>query len=112
MKTILSALKEQGYSGATIAKALGGSTIAGAIAESETYVVSFSANGGSGTVAPVTCAAGATVTLPDDTGLTPPSEKEFAGWGTSASTAAKDVITKYAATEDATLYAIWVTPAA
>lgn len=106
MKTILTALREQGYSGATIAKALGGTNIADAIGSSETYIVSFNANGGSGTVAPVTCAAGATVTLPGGTGLTAPSNKKFSGWGTSAS--ATETITTIAATENTTLYAVWV----
>ena len=108
MKTILNALKEQGYSGATIGKALGGTTIAEAVAGTESYIVSFSANGGSGTVAPATCAKGATITLPDGKSLTAPSQKQFAGWATSASAAATAVITTYAASEDATLYAIWV----
>ena len=71
------------------------------------YVVSFSANGGTGSVAPMACAKGSTITLPDDTGLTAPSNKEFAGWGAASDTAAASVITEYAATAATTLYAIW-----
>ena len=106
MKTILSALKEQGYSGATIGEALGGTSIASAISASETYVVSFDANTGTGSVSPMTCAKGATVTLPAGTGLTAPSNKEFSGWGTAAD--ATNTITTLSATEDTTLYAVWV----
>lgn len=71
------------------------------------YVVSFSANGGTGTVAPMACANGSSITLPDSTGLTAPSNKTFAGWGTASDTPAASVITKYSATAAATLYAIW-----
>ena len=109
METILTALRKAGKTGGTIAEALGGSTIAAGVANATTtataYVVSFSATGGSGSVSPIACAKGATVTLPDSTGLTPPSTKEFKGWGTKAD--ATSVIRTYAATADATLYAIW-----
>ena len=109
METILTALRKAGKTGGTIAEALGGSTIAAGVATSTAtavaYVITFSANGGSGSVDPIACAKGATVTLPDDTGLTPPSTKQFKGWGTKADATA--VITTYAATADATLYAIW-----
>lgn len=111
MATILTKLREQlGTTGDTIAEALGGSgSIADAISTVPVtaYVVSFDANTGSGTVAPMACAKGATITLPDGDDLTPPSTKAFAGWATSADADAKDVITTYAATEDTTLYAIW-----
>ena len=110
METILTALRKAGKTGGTIAEALGGSTIAAGVATSTAtavaYVITFSANGGSGSVDPIACAKGATVTLPDDTGLTAPSEKEFAGW-TATSDGTKAVGETFAATEDTTLYALW-----
>ena len=71
------------------------------------YVIQFDVNGGTGTVAPVACAYGDTKTLPTGTSLTPPSQKEFAGWAESSSAAVADVITEYAAEADITLYAVW-----
>lgn len=113
MSTIVTELRKKGATADTVAKALAevnggtGSTIAEVLSSGdvEAYIVSFDANGGSGTVAPVACSNGATVTLPDGTGLTPPSSKQFKGWGTSSD--ATSVITTIAATEDTTLYAIW-----
>lgn len=69
------------------------------------YVISFDANGGTGTVAPMACAKGSTATLPDGTGLTPPSQKVFSGWGTTSD--ATEIIETYAATAATTLYAIY-----
>lgn len=69
------------------------------------YVISFDANGGTGTVDPVACAAGSTAQLPAGTGLTAPEGKLFSGWG--ATDAATEGVTEYAATADATLYAVW-----
>ena len=69
-----------------------------------TYTVSFSANGGSGTMAADTGISGS-YTLPACT-FTAPSDKQFKGWATSASGA---VITDTSinVTENTTLYAIW-----
>lgn len=117
--TIKSSLEElyPDAEGDTIAKVLrsatgaGGYTIGEALSEVaadgiESYVISFNANGGSGTVSPVACVKGATITLPDDTGLTAPSSKEFAGWAEASD--ATEGVTSYSATEDTTLYAVWV----
>ena len=71
------------------------------------YVISFNANGGTGTVAPIACTYGANATLPTGTALTAPSQKEFAGWATSSSATVADVITEYGAEADTTLYAVW-----
>lgn len=76
-----------------------------ALAALPAYVVSFDANTGTGSVSPMACAKGATITLPDGTGLTAPSQKKFKGWGTAAD--ATTVITKLAATAATTLYAVW-----
>lgn len=109
MKTILTALKERlGVEGQTIARALGGTTIAGSVAdvEVETYAISFDANGGSGSVSSVSVSSGTKYTLPDGTGLTAPSQKKFGGWVATA--AGTDVITTVTVTEDVTVYALWV----
>lgn len=121
MATILDALKAQlDGDPTTIAEAIdiisGSSTphatIAEAIGAMETnvdaYIISFNANGGSGTVDPIACADGSTVTLPAGTGLTPPSSKKFAGWAETSDAAASAVVTTYAATAATTLYAVWV----
>lgn len=71
------------------------------------YLIKFSANGGSGTVEPMACAQGDNLTLPTDSGLTPPSQKEFAGWATTSSATVAEVITEYSPHADATLYAVW-----
>ena len=70
-----------------------------------TYTVSFNANGGTGTKAPVTGISGA-YTLPDVTGFTAPANKVFAGWALSADgeIIATETIN---VTQDITLYAIW-----
>lgn len=72
-----------------------------------TYTVTFSLNGGSGTApSPATVDAGETVELPDDTGMTAPEGKTFAGWAESAeSTTAVD--DPYTPAADITLHAIW-----
>lgn len=71
------------------------------------YLLAFDANGGTGTVSPMACAKGTTYTLPDDTGITAPTDKVFAGWGASSSATAEDVLSEYSATDDAVLYAVW-----
>lgn len=122
MATILEALKAQlDGNPTTIAEAIdiisGSSTsharISSAIAELglnenvAAYIISFSANGGSGTVDPIACSDGSTVTLPAGTGLTPPKDKVFVGWSEENDADAKDAILSYAATEAVTLYAVW-----
>ena len=120
MPTILETLRAQlDTTGSTIAEALGGSgTIAEALGGSKggaaygtAYIVSFSANGGSGTIDPVAVAAGSKLTLPDDTDLTPPSQKQFVGWFTASSLGEGDEAieagTKVTVDDDTTFYAIW-----
>ena len=115
MKTILTALREEEQvtdeSARTIARALGGTTIAAALlgdADSgdTTYTVTFNLNTGTGTApASVTGAAGTSVTLPDGTGITPPTNKTFAGWGETSDAAT--ALESYTISEDATLYAVY-----
>lgn len=118
MKTILTALREEDKvtdeSARTIARALGGSTIATALLEDAdsgdttptTYTVTFNLNTGTGTApASVTGAAGTSVTLPDGTGITPPTNKTFAGWGDTSDAAT--ALESYTISKDATLYAVY-----
>ena len=72
------------------------------------YTVTYNANGGTGTVAPVTVDAGESVTLSDGTGLTAPTDKEFAGWATESTATVADVSSPYTPTADVTLYAVWI----
>ena len=121
MKTILTALREEDKvvdeTAGTIARALGGTTIAAALlgdADSDdsgdttptTYTVTFNLNTGTGTAPDsVTGAAGTSVTLPDGTGITPPANKTFAGWGETSDAAT--ALESYTISKDATLYAVY-----
>lgn len=70
------------------------------------YTLTYNANGGTGTIDPVIAAPVVEITLNDGSDLTPPSNKVFAGWGTTD--AATDAIEgPIKISEDTTLYAIW-----
>lgn len=71
-----------------------------------TYTVTYNVGEGTGTIAPATVIAGNTVELNDGTGVTPPSEKTFVGWG-DESTATEPLTSPYKPTADVTLYAIY-----
>ena len=73
----------------------------------ESATVTYSANGGTGTIEPVTVFDGTVITLSDGTGLTAPEDKEFAGWGSTSLAEEADIESPYTVTEDVTLYAIW-----
>ena len=70
--------------------------------------VTYNANGGTGSVDPVTVGAGSSVTLSDGTGLTAPEGKVFDGWATTNDAEAPDVESPYTPTENVTLYAVYV----
>ena len=69
------------------------------------YVVTYNANGGTGSVTSATVVAGNSVELSDGTGLTY-SDHTFKGWGTNPSSTVA-VTSPYTPTGDVTLYAIW-----
>lgn len=71
-----------------------------------TYTLTYNANGGTGTVSPATVIAGNTVALNDGSGLTPPEDKTFSGWGLSAD-ATETIASPYKPTADVTLYAVY-----
>lgn len=71
--------------------------------------VTYNANGGTGSVDPVTVGAGSSVALSDGTGLTAPEGKVFDGWATTNDAEAPDVESPYTPTANVTLYAVYVT---
>ena len=71
------------------------------------FTVTYSANGGTGTIEPVTVSDGTVITLSDGTGLTAPEGKQFVGWGSTSLAEEADIESPYTVTEDATIYAIW-----
>ena len=74
-----------------------------------TYRVNYDANGGTGTIAGATVNAGSSVTLDSGSGLTAPSNKEFAGWAltSTATEAAYAGGATYTPLADTTFYAVW-----
>lgn len=74
----------------------------------DTYTVTYSANGGTGTIDAVTVVAGNSITLSDGTGLTAPENKTFGGWATTDSAEEPDVTSPYTPEASVTLYAVWV----
>lgn len=74
----------------------------------DTYTVTYSANGGTGTIDAVTVVAGNSITLSDGTGLTAPENKTFGGWATTDSAEEPDVTSPYTPEASLTLYAVWV----
>ena len=72
------------------------------------YTVSYNLNGGTSTapIPPQTVQEGDSVTLPDGSGITPPTNKVFDGWSTSADDELYPIIeSPYTPTADVTLYA-------
>lgn len=70
--------------------------------------LTYDANGGTGSVAPVKAMVGYPIDLSDGTGLTAPTGKEFAGWATSASATEPDITSPLAIEKNTTIYAVWV----
>ena len=76
---------------------------------STTYTVTYdvTTNGGTGTVAAVTVPDGTMITVNDGSGITPPSNKHFVGWDTTAAATNPDITATYTVTGNVTLYAIY-----
>ena len=71
--------------------------------------VAYNVNGGTGSVASVSTYVGAIINVDDGSGITPPSNKVFAGWDTSASATEPDIVGTYKVTKaSVTLYAVYV----
>ena len=70
--------------------------------------VTYDVNGGTGTVASVQTYVGAIINVDNGQGITPPTDKVFAGWDTTATAVNPDIVGTYKVTGDVTLYAIYV----
>ena len=90
------------------------------MAEAQTYLNSFfgsatpatvtydvTTNGGSNAPSAVSTYVGATINVDDGSNITPPANKVFAGWDTSASATIPDISGTYKVTGSVTLYAIY-----
>lgn len=84
------------------------SGFASVVVDVDIVIITYDANGGTGTVEPEATVAGNEVTLDDGSGLTAPEGKEFAGWATEATATEPDVESPYTVTENITLHAVWV----
>lgn len=71
------------------------------------YTVAYNVNGGTGSVDNATVNAGESVVLNDGTGITPPTDKNFSGWGLTED-ATETVASPYTPTASVTLYAVYV----
>ena len=71
------------------------------------YRVTFDLMGGTGSIDDVDVNAGSSVNLDDGSNITPPSNKEFAGWATSAEATTPNVTSPYTPSGDITLYAVY-----
>lgn len=69
--------------------------------------LTYNANGGTGTIEPVSVAARSSVTLNNGSSLTPPTGKQFLGWATTSTASTPNVTSPYTVTENTTLYAVW-----
>lgn len=89
------------------------------MAEAQTYLnslfgsatpatVTYNVNGGTGSVASVSTYVGAIITVDDGSGITPPTDKVFAGWDTSSTATIPDITGTYKVTDSVTLYAVYV----
>lgn len=72
------------------------------------YTVTYNVNGGTGTVNAVEVTPGESINLATGSGLTPPSNKVFAGWAKTATATAPTVSSPFTPYDDTTLYAVWV----
>lgn len=69
--------------------------------------VTYDVNGGTGTVSAVSTYVGAIITVDNGSGITPPTDKMFVGWDTSASATIPDITGNYKVTGNVTLYAVY-----
>lgn len=96
--------------GSTNINANGTHNVAGyanAVVNVSAYTITYDVNGGSGSVASESVIAGNSVTLSDGTGITPPTDKTFSGWGLT-SDATETIDSPYTPTASITLYAVYV----
>ena len=78
-----------------------------AIYQRTEYVVTYNANGGTGSIDPVTVTAGQSTNLNNGSTLEAPEGKVFSGWADSADAEEPNVESPYTPTADITLYAVY-----
>lgn len=71
------------------------------------YQITYNANGGTGTIDPVSVEQGSSILLNDGSTLTPPEGKEFTGWARAAGALNPTVTSPFTPTDDTTLYAVY-----
>lgn len=77
-------------------------------ATAATVTFDTTTNGGSGAIASVSTYIGATIPVSTGAGITPPTNKHFVGWDTTAAATIPDVVGSYKVTKASqTLYAIY-----
>lgn len=77
-------------------------------ATAATVAFDTTTNGGSGTISTVSTYVGATIPVSTGAGITPPTNKHFIGWDTTASATNPDVVGMFKVTKaSTTLYAIY-----
>lgn len=77
-------------------------------ATAATVAFDTTTNGGSGSISTVNTYVGATIPVSNGTGITPPTNKHFVGWDTTASATTPDVVDTFKVTKASqTLYAIY-----
>lgn len=79
----------------------------GGSASVTTYTVTFNVGSGTGTVPAVTVPEGTMISLPDGSGITPPSNKHFIGWDTTSTATKADLVGGFIVNANTTLYAIY-----
>ena len=72
-----------------------------------TYTITYNANGGTGSVDPVSVPVGTSVELSDGTGLTAPENTTFTGWAKTPTATVPTVTSPFTPTDDTTLYAVY-----
>ena len=84
------------------------SSLTGTIQPSKPVILTYNANGGSGSIPNVVVNIGTPIELSDGTGLTPPEGKVFDGWAKKSTDTEPNVESPYSFSADTTLYAVWV----
>lgn len=80
---------------------------ASAVVNVPVVTLTYNVGSGSGSIDAVVTAAGNEVALNDGTGITPPTNYEFAGWATENGAATPNVTSPYKVNANATIYAVY-----
>lgn len=80
---------------------------ASAVVNVPVVTLTYNVGSGGGSIDAVVTAAGNEVALNDGTGITPPTNYEFAGWATENGAATPNVTSPYKVNANATIYAVY-----